>query len=187
MASGAYSDVEFLDDRYPGLVVPEGWRVSGALAEISKVPTANTAFVAAFGDATLRLSILSRAVERGFACPVIVHPSAVISRYVEIGRGSVVFGGVVVNVGAKVGEGCILNTGATIDHDCRLADGVHVCPGAHLAGNVSLGQRTWFGIGAVAKQGVTIGDDCTVGAGAVVLKDVVSATIVVGNPASAKS
>jgi sugar O-acyltransferase (sialic acid O-acetyltransferase NeuD family) len=187
VASGVYTDVQFLDDRHPNVVLQEGWRVTGVLDDLARLPTANTAFVPAFGDASLRLRILAGAVQLGFECPAVIHPAATVSRFAEIGRGSVVFAGAVVNVGARVGDGCILNTGATIDHDCTLADGVHVCPGAHLAGNVSLGRRTWFGIGAVAKQAITIGDDVIVGAGAVVLEDVSNGSTVLGNPARKKS
>ena len=76
--------------------------------------------------------------------------------------------GACINVGARIGEACIINTGATVDHDCLLAEGVHICPGAHLAGNVEIGPRTWFGIGAVARQGIRIGADAVIGAGSVV-------------------
>ena len=79
-----------------------------------------------------------------------------------------------------------MNTGATVDHDCRLAEGVHVCPGAHLAGNVSVGARTWFGLGALAKQGISIGADVTVGAGSVCLEDVRDGVTIFGVPAREK-
>jgi acetyltransferase-like isoleucine patch superfamily enzyme len=94
-----------------------------------------------------------------------------------------VLAGAVINYGASIASGCIVNTAATVDHDCVLDAGVHVCPGAHLAGCVLIGARTWFGIGAVAKQSVRIGADVTVGAGAVVVGDVRDGVTVVGVPA----
>jgi acetyltransferase-like isoleucine patch superfamily enzyme len=82
-----------------------------------------------------------------------------------------------------LGTGCIVNTAATVDHDCILGDGVHIAPGAHLAGGVRIGARSWFGIGAVARQGITIGADVLVGAGAVVIRDIADGKTVIGNPA----
>ena len=55
---------------------------------------------------------------------------------------------------ASIGTGAILNTGCSIDHDAQLADGVHICPGARLAGAVHVGTRSWIGIGASVIQQV---------------------------------
>ena len=54
-----------------------------------------------------------------------------------------------------------------------------------MAGNVVVHDRSWIGIGACVKQGVTIGHDATVGAGATVIEDVVDGFTVVGTPARA--
>lgn len=48
---------------------------------------------------------------------------------------------------------------------------------------VTIGDDCWIGGGAIILPGVTIGDRVIVGAGAVVTKDVPSDSIVVGNPA----
>lgn len=183
LTSGAFTEVGFLDDRYPDLVLPEGWPIVAALEELRSLLGQFDAFVAAFGNAALRLEMLALALDQGARCPVIAHATAFISRHASLGEGSVACPNAAVGVGARLGIGCIVNTGATIDHDCTLADGVHICPGAHLAGNVTIGARTWFGMGAVVKQGVKIGADVTVGAGAVVLRDVPANTTVAGNPA----
>jgi sugar O-acyltransferase (sialic acid O-acetyltransferase NeuD family) len=183
LASGSCSEIGFIDDRYPELALDEGWAVVGKLGALGDLAGAYSAFVPAIGDARLRLSLLSRAVALGFECPPIVHPAATVSEYATVGKACVVAAGAIVNIGATLGMACIVNTGATVDHDCTIADGVHICPGAHLAGNVEIGPRTWFGIGAVAKEGIKIGRDVMVGAGAVVVADVLNNATVVGNPA----
>ena len=55
--------------------------------------------------------------------------------------------------------GVIINTSAFVDHDCVLADGVHISPGVHLAGGVTIGERSWIGIGASVRQLVSVGAD----------------------------
>jgi len=55
--------------------------------------------------------------------------------------------------------------------------------GPEFAKPISIGEDCWIGGSVIISPGVTIGDRCIVGAGAVVTKDVPSDTIVVGNPA----
>jgi acetyltransferase-like isoleucine patch superfamily enzyme len=64
-----------------------------------------------------------------------------------------------------------------------LADGVQVCPGANLAGGVICEEDVFIGTGAVVIPRITIGAGATVGAGAIVIRDVEAGTTVVGNPA----
>ena len=44
-------------------------------------------------------------------------------------------------------------------------------PGAHLAGEVQVGNRSLIGIGSSVRQQICIGSDVTVGAGAAVVAD----------------
>ena len=64
-----------------------------------------------------------------------------------------------------------------------MGEVVHVCPGSNLGGNVKVGARSWVGIGSAVKQGVSLGADVTVGAGAVVISDIPDRSVVVGVPA----
>lgn len=186
-SADSWTEIAFLDDRFPELARSGAWRVIGRLGELAGFAAQYEACIAAVGDAALRLGLLERASAAGFTVPLIVHARATISAHARLEPGTVVAAGAVVSVGAKVARGCIINTGATIDHDCRLAEGVHVCPGAHLAGGVEIGARSWFGIGAVARQGVHIGADATVGAGAVCIENVRDGVVVSGVPAREQS
>jgi sugar O-acyltransferase (sialic acid O-acetyltransferase NeuD family) len=178
-----WTEIAFLDDRYPELSRSGAWEVVGTVHDLARFFGAFDACLAAVGDARLRLNLIERAHAAGYTVPVIRHPKAAISRHSRLQPGSVIAAAGVVNIGSQIGIGCIVNSGATVDHDCRLGDGVHICPGAHLAGSVEIGARTWFGIGAVARQGLQIGADVTVGAGAVCLDNVRDGAFVAGVPA----
>lgn len=130
-----------------------------------------------------RIEIQDYLQSRGLVPLIAKHRTAFIAENVAIGEGSQVLAQSSVCVETVVGRGCIINTGATVDHECRLHDGVHIGPGAHLAGCVKVERYAMVGTGAVVSPRVVVGEESVVGAGAVVTGDVPSRTVVVGNPA----
>lgn len=183
LSTGRWDEVEFLDDAWPAKKENGPWGIRGKVESFQEWRTRCREAVVAVGNNRLRLQFQHRLADAGFEIASVVHPSAQISRFAQIGAGSVVFANAVVNVGTVIGEAAIINTAATIDHDCRLGMGVHVSPGAHLAGGVSVGAFSWIGIGGVVRQLISIGSDVTVGAGAVVVADIQDGVTVMGVPA----
>jgi acetyltransferase EpsM len=57
-----------------------------------------------------------------------------------------------------------------------------VSPHATLCGNVSVGEGTWIGAGAIVIPGVKIGKNSIIGAGSVVVKDIPDGVVAYGNP-----
>lgn len=137
----------------------------------------------AIGNAEIRQSVQEKLESAGKRVPVLIHPSAVVAEDVKIGAGSVIMAGAVINTGSVIGKGCIINTCASVDHDCRLADYVHVSVGAHLAGTVTVGNRTWIGVGAAVSNNLDIADGCMIGAGAVAVRSIGEAGTYAGVPA----
>ncbi|MCD6063863.1 MAG: acetyltransferase [Flavipsychrobacter sp.] len=144
-------------------------------------PGSDTSMVIAIGNNSTRKAVANKYAQQvSFFTPV--HPAAVISHRVTIGKGTVVMAGVTINTDTTIGEHCIINTSASIDHDCRLDDFVHISPNATLCGDVTVGEGTHIGAGSVVIQGIRIGRWTTIGAGTVVIKDVPDFATVVGNP-----
>lgn len=111
-----------------------------------------------------------------------IHPKSIVSPFSEIGVGTVVMAGAIINSDAFIGKHCIINSGAVVEHDCKLNDFTHISPNAALAGGVEIGEGTQVGIGAVVIQGVKIGKWAMIGAGSVIIEDVPDYAVVVGNP-----
>jgi sugar O-acyltransferase (sialic acid O-acetyltransferase NeuD family) len=116
--------------------------------------------------------------------PVVAqHSTAFVATGVTIGLGSQILAHATVCVDTIIGESCIINTGASVDHECRIGNGVHICPGVKMAGCVEVDDYVTIGTGAVILPRIKIGAGAIIGAGAVVIRDVLSRTVVVGNPA----
>lgn len=140
------------------------------------------AFVLGIGDNKLRHRIGLKVLEKKRELLSVIHPSASLSDQISLGKGIFIARQVSVNALAEIGDFCILNTGCVVEHECVVKNGVHIAPGAVLAGNVEIGENTFVGANAVIKQGVKIGANSIIGAGTVVLKDIGDNKKVVGNP-----
>lgn len=139
--------------------------------------------IPAIGDNRLREETCRLLESYGIPLQGANHPSAVVSRYAQIDPGVVICAGAIIGTGAWIGAGSIINTRASVDHDCRISPYVHIAPRATLGGNVTIETRAWIGLGACVREGIRIGADAVVGAGAVAVKSVPSGMTVVGVPA----
>ncbi|MUK92236.1 acetyltransferase [Aliivibrio fischeri] len=178
-----YTKVDFFDDRWPELKNQEHWNVLGSTQDLINEVSNYDLVVVAIGDNATRLNKQRILEMSGAIFKVLIHPSVTISKYSQVGNGTVIMANVVVNSFASIGNSCIINTSSIVEHDCVLSDGVHISPGANLAGSVHIGERTWVGIGSQIKQLVSIGSDVVIGAGSTVIKNVVDDQVIVGNPA----
>lgn len=176
-----WKEIAFLDDD-PTIGHSMGIPIIGTTREFGQHVADYDIFVA-IGNNRVRADVYTQLENQGTSIPALIHPKAVLGEDVSIGAGAVVMAGTVVNPCTKIGKGCIINTGSTIDHDCVIEDYVHISPGVNVAGSVSVGALTWLGIGSVVNNNLSITSGCTVGAGAVVIADILEPGTYVGVPA----
>ena len=157
-----------------------GWPVLGRDTEYRKFE--HCCFVIAIGNPGVREQIAHSM--GGAKWYTAIHPSASISAvHTSIGEGSVVMANAVINPYARIGKHCIINSNATVEHDNVIEDFAHISVRAALAGTVRVGTRTWIGVGATVSNGLSICQDCMVGAGTVVVKNIETPGTYVGIPA----
>jgi len=88
--------------------------------------------------------------------PVIISPSAYVSRHSHINDGTIIMHYAMINAGSTIGSNCIINTKALIEHDASVGDHCHISTGAIINGGCTVGSCSFVGSGAVAVQESTI-------------------------------
>ncbi len=113
----------------------------------------------------------------------LIDPTVFVSKTATIGRGCVLYPNCFVGLNAKLGNFTFCLAGATINHDCVLEERVFLGAGATLAGTVRVGAGSFMGQQCTVRQNLTIGENCLIGTGAVLVKDVPPNSVMAGNPA----
>lgn len=178
--------VVFFDDAYPKQQKIEHWPVVGTFDDLccnqKKYPEA----IVAIGDNNTRTLLAEKLIQSGFFLPTLIHPTAFVSKYAKVSKGTVIFAKAVVNSFAQIGNNCIINTGAIIEHDCVLGNAVHLSPNVSLGGATIIGDSSWLGISSATKQLVGIGSHTIVGINSTVIHNIPSNVTAFGSPAVIK-
>lgn len=177
-----YDEILFLDDNV-ALKDCGGYPVVGAGADFERYIREGTDFFVSIGNTNTRKQIQEKITASGGNMAMLIHPKSVIGKDIEIGAGCVVMAGVVINPGTEIGNGVIINTSSSVDHDCKIGAYCHIAVGAHICGGVNIDEETWIGAGAVVNNYLYVCSGCIIGAGAVVVKDIIKSGTYVGVPA----
>lgn len=104
----------------------------------------------------------------GFELPVIVDPSAVVSKTATIGEGAFIGKNAIINSEAHIGKMTIINTRSIIEHECIVEDYAHVAIAAVLCGQVEVGEAAFIGANATIIQCMKIASHEIIPAGVTV-------------------
>ncbi len=122
VATGEYEAIDFADDNS-----------SEAVGKIADLGTLHELYGCAFvgiGNNRLRGELIHKLEKIGYEIPVLIHPTAYVSKSAKIEKGTVIEPKALVNANSNVGVGCIVSVGAIIDHDVKLGDFVHANAGS---------------------------------------------------------
>lgn len=143
--------------------------------------------VCAVGSAKTRKKIIEKLSQiSNVSFATLIDTSVLQSNRVEVGEGSIICAGTILTVDICVGKHVIINLDCTVGHDAMVHDFVTVYPSVNISGNVSVGECTELGTGAQIIQGIKICAETTIGAGAVVVRDIDQAGTYIGVPARLK-
>jgi sugar O-acyltransferase (sialic acid O-acetyltransferase NeuD family) len=166
----------FIDDdkNLIGKIINE-FPVMGLADANSLFPKAKV--ISGIGIPKPRQLTIERAYSIGFDTEIIVHPRVEMSRWVKMGKGTIICAGCILTTNIDIGQQVQINLDCTLGHDVVLGDYTTLSPGVHVSGYVHIGKRVFVGTGAVFINGtdnepLVIGDDVVIGAGACVTKSI---------------
>ena len=134
----------------------------------------------------LRIKLYNKVKAAGGRLATIIASTAHVSKYAELGEGTVIMHQAFVNAGAKIGDNCIINTFVNIEHDAEVGNQCHISTGTMVNGECKIGENCFIGSQSVCANCIEIASDIIVGAGSLVRKSIRVKGIYAGNPAILK-
>jgi len=157
----------------------------GKISDLNKYFDNNTYGIISWGDNFKRKTIVKNvySISKKFKWASIVSKKSIISKKVNIGEGTLIMPGTVINFNSNIGKHCIINTNSTIEHDNRFDDYSACGPGVTTSGNVTVGELSYLGVGSSIMHGVVILKNTVIGGQSYVNKDCASDSVYYGVPA----
>jgi sugar O-acyltransferase (sialic acid O-acetyltransferase NeuD family) len=140
-------------------------------------------FICALGDVHWKKHYIEIVLSKGGEFINLIHKSAIIRRNTKLGVGCIIFDNVGISCDIQIGNFVTFQSYVNVGHDARIGDYCHLGCMSFMGGGSVLGDATVIQISSIILPHVKVGNDCTVGSGSVVIRNVKSGTTVFGNPA----
>ncbi len=138
---------------------------------IEKYVDSNTYFLITLGQiksAEKRISLYNKLKNLNANIATIISPHAYVSKYANIGEGSIVMHNAIINANVNIGVNCIINTKSLLEHDATVGNHCHISTATILNGEVSVGDNSFVGSNSTVVQCAKIKNDTFIKAGTLV-------------------
>ena len=146
-------------------------------------PTENDVFVCALGDPHWQKHYAEMMMEKGGEFISLVHPSVIFGDNTKIGKGCIIHRGAILSCDISLGDFVTCQSMSTLGHDVVVEDYCHLGSFSMMGGNSHICSLTVLHPGSMILPHIKVGENCIVGAGSVVIRNVKPGTTVYGNPA----
>lgn len=137
----SYQKINFVDDNSPEAV--------GKVSDLEKLRKEYGSAFVSIGNNHLRNELLHKLKKMEYEIPVLIHPSAYVSKTCKIENGTLIGPKAIVSTNTYIGAGSIISAGAIIDHDVILETCVHIDVGAIVKAGRKVKEETKLKAGEV--------------------------------------
>lgn len=184
-----YNILGFLDDSETFTAQKVyGYPVIGKLSKAKEL-TSQVKFIFAIGSERTyknRKNIFEKLSIPKDRFPNIIHPTANISKSVNLGYGNIIFPNTIIHSNVVIDNFNIFLAGNIINHNCVFGS-FNTCASANVfAGGVIVKNNCFIGLGSSVRNNVTIENNTLIGMGSNVLENTNEDSVLYGNPAKEK-
>ena len=111
-----------------------------------------------------------------------VHSTVWVDPTARIQPGCVIYPGCVIDAKSVISENTVLNVSCTIAHDTAIGKHCFLSPRVAVAGFVTTGEQCILGINSTIIDNISIVAKTQIGGGTVVIKNIETSGLYVGNP-----
>jgi len=130
----------------------------------------------------LRNNIINEIISHNGTLLTVIDQSVIMAEDVEIGKGVIICSGVILGNNVIIEDGALLHNGVVVSHDSRIGKSVYISPNSTICGNVEIQDCSFIGANTSIANNTTIGQECVIGIGSVITKNLKNQTHGIGNP-----
>ena len=170
----SYKVIGYLDNKinkditYGDMSIP----YLGSSDDLSNTDFPDAKFHIAIGNNRSRSIIMEQLTKLNKEVITLVHPAAFLSQTCEVGMGTFVGAGAILNGDTVVGNVCIIEAGCVIQNNTRIGDAVCISSGCSIAARVIISDESFIGIDSCVLPDISIGQGVMIGAGMAVSSDI---------------
>ncbi len=132
---------------------------------------------------SLRRRLFEQTKQKGYRLCSYISSRAYVGSDVAFGENCFVLENAVVQRGAIIGDNVTVWSGSSIGHRSQIGDHCFLATHVAVSGFCEVGAGSFLGVNSCTVGAIKLGENCVVGAGAVMTSGAVSGQIYVGNPA----
>ncbi len=175
--------IGFYDDNMKAESNIDGYPILGKINDLNSIDF-DLNIAIAIGDPQIKKEIVNKINNEKIYFPNLIHPKACFGdvEFNSLGKGCIITNGVIMTTNIKIGNFVTINLGCTIGHDVIIGNYSSFMPFVNISGEVQMKELVYVGTSATIINQIKIGQKSTIGAGAVIIRDVPDGATVVGNP-----
>jgi len=177
-----WTEVIFIDDMRTENIF-QACRVVSYLKLLKEVSSCEIEIVIAVGEPNDRKKLAEKVTSNEYILSTLIHPNVYIPDSTTIGEGVVICSNAYISCDVTIGNNAYIQPNALVGHNTIIGNNSVISPSVNIAGACQIGCNTYIGMNACVKEETHIGDDTIIGIASVVIRDIPSEMIALGNPA----